>query len=173
MKQTLTIALVFRPRIPPALRQRARQIRFRQPLPALTRRLFQQVFHKLQIRLPLIGLHCHIAPRQARIMFDRIMLAEFRKIERARPVAATQEIGCEGRHEETEGGCEVEGLAYGGVEVAERYILAIVWEDGVVGECVEHGTGRARVASAWRRVFRPFACVSSGVSWNDGVRLVW
>jgi hypothetical protein len=172
MKQTLTVALILRSRIPPALRQRPRQIRFRQPLPARARRLFQQVFHKLQIRFSLIRLKCHIAPRQARIMFNRIMLAEFREIKRAGPVAAVQEICREGRHEETEGGREIEGLAHGGVEVAEGDVFTVVREDGVVGKCVEHGTGGARVTGAWRRVFRPFSCVPGCVSWNDGVGLV-
>jgi hypothetical protein len=159
--------------LPPAFRQRARQILFGQLLPALARRLFQELFYKLQIRFSLIRLKRRIAPRQARIMFNCIMLAEFREIKGSRPVAAAQEIRGEGRHEEAERGREVEGLAHGGVEVAEGNVLAVVWEDGVVGERVEHGARRARVTGAGGRVCGPVACVAGSVGWYDGGGWVW
>jgi hypothetical protein len=173
MEQTLAIRAILRPRIPSALRQRARQILFGQLLPALARRLFQQLFYKLQIRFPLIRLKRHIAPRQARIMFNCIMLAEFREIKGSRPVAAAQEIRGEVRHEKAERGREVEGLAHGGVEVAEGNVLAVVWEDGVVGERVEHGARRARVTGAGGRICGPVACVAGSVGWYDGGGWVW
>jgi hypothetical protein len=173
MEQTLAIRAILRPSIPPALRQHARQILFGQLLPALTRRLFQQLFYKLQIRFPLIRLKRRIAPRQARIMFNCIMLTEFREIKRTRPVVAAQEIRGEGRHKETERGREIERLAHRGVEFAEGNVLAVVREDGVVGERVEHGARGARVAGAGWRVGGPVASVARSVGWYDSVGWVW
>ena len=117
MKQTLTILLITRPRIPPPNRKRSAQIRLRHSFPTLCTNTSQQshpitytplfqskekltscrprqkLLHQLQIRPPLIRHLRRIPPRQARIMFNRIMLTQFGQIERIRPVASIEEVG--------------------------------------------------------------------------------
>lgn len=105
-------------------------------------------------------------------MLNRIMLAQLGKVKRARPVAARQEIRGEVGHEEAEARCEVEGLAHSGVELAEGDVFAGVWEDGVVGERIEHRAGGARVVGAGRCVGAPVAVSARGGRRDDVCRRV-
>lgn len=102
-------------------------------------------------------------------MFNRIMPTQLLEIKPIRPITASQKIARELGHEEAEARREVERFPYGPVQLAERDVLAVVRQDGVVRERVEHGTGAAGVAGAWGVVGGPVAVEAGGVGGNDGI----
>lgn len=167
MEETLSILLIRHPTLPPPLPQRTTQIPLRQPRTPIPRRTPQQFLHQLQIRTPLILHKRHIPPRQTRIMLNRIMPTQILKIKRPFPITPSQKVRSKLRHEKAEARREIEGLAYGGVERAEGDVFAVVREDAVVGQGVEHWACGARVAGFGRGVGRPVACVAWGAGGDD------
>ena len=144
MRLTLLILRIRPSTFRTPLGQRSRQVRNRQQRTSvwiLARSLLQQRITQLLIRLSLIRFEVQILPRQASVVLNRIwsMFIELREVECVIEIALSHEIGCELGHIEAEAWCKVEGLLDLHFELAERDILAVMWDDAMVCHCIYHG----------------------------------
>lgn len=175
MTKTLGVVFIRPPGVDLPLRQGTREVgdgQSRRAVGHATGGFVEQILDELQIGFPLIRNESGVLSREAGIVLNGVVQTQVGEIEMAGPVGAVEEVGGELGDEEAEAGGEVVGLADGEIELFEGDVLAVVREDGVVCEGVEHGTGGSGVALLRGEIVGPGEVVARCVRGNDMAGLV-
>ena len=111
-------------------------------------------------------------PGKTAVVLDCVVQAQLLEVKSASGIRALEEAGGKVGDEKAEGRGEVEGLSDLDVELLEGDVLAVVRQDAVVCQGIEHRTGRPRVAFLGRDVLGPDQIAARGAPGDDMAGLV-